>query len=144
LNGVLAVRPHATINCETNAKGQLFHANYANPGDYCRAAGHRIIDKEHRGIRIFLRLGPLSQEDAEHPIDAEEARVESDLLQKANARPRFADAAARYLEESRDHRTVDVTKWHIRLLIPHIGTLELNRIHDRRSRASSPIDVRQA
>ena len=44
---------------------------------------------------------------------------------------RFADGATRYLEESRDKRTVDVTAWHIRLLTPYIGTLELNRIHDR-------------
>ena len=31
--------------------------------------GNFTIDKEHRGMRIFLRLGPLSQEDAEHRLD---------------------------------------------------------------------------
>ena len=44
---------------------------------------------------------------------------------------RFAEGAARYLEESRDKRTVDITAWHVRLLTPYIGILELNRIHDR-------------
>lgn len=57
-------------------------------------------------------------------------RVEDELQRKA-ARPRFADAAARYLEESRDLRSVDVTSWHFRLLSPYIGTLELKRVHDR-------------
>jgi integrase len=57
--------------------------------------------------------------------------VESELQRKANGRPRFADAANRYLEKSRDKRAVDVTTWHVRLLTPYIGTLELNRIHDR-------------
>src|SRR6266513_586572 len=112
-------------------KGSSFMPTTRTPGITVDVAGDRIIDKEHRGIRIYVRLGPLSHDDAEHRLDAEIARMESHLLRKANARPRFADAAARYLEESRAHRTVDVTKWHIRLLTPYIGTLELNRIHDR-------------
>src|SRR5207237_408554 len=43
----------------------------------------------------------------------------------------FADAAARYFEESQHLRSADVTAWHIRLLTPYIGALELNRIHDQ-------------
>ena len=101
------------------------------PGITVDAAGHRIIDKEHRGVRIYVRLGAVSQEDAEHRLEAEVARVESELQRKANARPRFSDAAKRYLEESRDKRAVDVTTWHVRLLTPYIGTLEVNRIHNQ-------------
>jgi hypothetical protein len=33
-----------------------FHANYPNPGITTDAAGHRIIGKEHPGVRIFLQL----------------------------------------------------------------------------------------
>jgi hypothetical protein len=73
------------------------------------AAGQRIIDKEHRGVRIFLRLGPLSQEDAEHRLDAEIIRVELALEHKASSHPRFADCAARYLAESQQKRSVDLT-----------------------------------
>jgi hypothetical protein len=54
------------------------------------AAGCRVIDKEHRGVRICLRLGPLSQEDedAEYRLDAEIIRVESQLeLRWQRARP---------------------------------------------------------
>jgi hypothetical protein len=43
---------------------------------------------------------------------------------------RFVDGAARYLKESENKRSVDVSAWHVRLLIPYIGTFELNRIHD--------------
>jgi integrase len=100
------------------------------PGITVNAAGHRIIDKEHRGVRIYARLGSVSEEDARQRLAAEMERVEVELQRRA-ARPRFADAAARYLQESRDLRSVDVTAWHVRLLTPYIGTLELNRIHDR-------------
>ena len=101
------------------------------PGITVDAAGHRIIDKEHLGIRIYVRLGLVSEEEARRRLTAELQRIELELQQKANARPRFTDAAARYLEESRDKRTVDVATWHVRLLTPFIGTLELKRIHDR-------------
>ena len=63
------------------------------PGIMVDAAGCRVIDKEHRGVRICLRLGPLSQEDAEYRLAAEITRVESQLEHKANSHPRFADCA---------------------------------------------------
>lgn len=101
------------------------------PGITMDAAGHRIVDKEHRGVRIFLRLGPGSQEYAEHRLDAEVSRIESELDQKANSHLRFSDCAARYLAECQQKRSVDVLAWHIRLLLPYLGSLEANRIHDR-------------
>ncbi len=93
--------------------------------------GNLTIDKEHRGVRICFRLGPLSQEDAEHRLDAEIARVESELEHKAASQPRFADCAARYLAESQHKRSVSLVAWHIRLLYPYLGNLEVNRVHDR-------------
>ena len=93
--------------------------------------GNFTIDKEHRGVRIYLRLGPLSQEDAEHRLDAEITRVESELEQKAASHPRFADCAARYLAESQHKRSVSLVAWHIRLLYPYLGNLEVNRVHNR-------------
>jgi len=82
------------------------------PGITINGAGHPIIDKEHRGVRIYVRLGPVSEEEAQRRLTAELQRIELELQQKANARPRFVDAAARNLEESRDKRTVDVATWH--------------------------------
>src|SRR6202158_4062528 len=93
--------------------------------------GYFTIDKEHRGVRIYLRLGPLSQKDAEHRLDAEITRVGSELEHKAASRPRFANCAARYLTESQHKRSVSLVAWHIRLLLPYLGNLEVNRVHDR-------------
>jgi hypothetical protein len=93
--------------------------------------GNLIIDKEHRGVRIYLRLGPLSQEDAEFRLDAEITRVESGSDHKAASHPRFADCAARYLAESQHKRGVSLVAWHIRLLYPYLANLEVNHVHDR-------------
>jgi len=57
--------------------------------------GHRTINKEYRGERIFLRLGSLAQEDAEHRLLVEiehleleiERRVCGTRLQRAYAPP---------------------------------------------------------
>jgi len=100
------------------------------PGITVSAAGHRTIDKEHRGVRIYIRLGGVTERDAQQRLATEMERIEAEQRRKA-ARLRFVDAAARYLEESRDLRSVDVTAWHVRLLTRCIGTFELNRIHDR-------------
>jgi len=100
------------------------------PGITINAASERIIDKEHRSVRIYVRLGPVGEEEAEQRLAAEIGRVEQELQRKAG-RPRFADAATRDLEESHDLRSADVTAWHVRLLSRYIGTLELHRIHDR-------------
>ena len=37
----------------------------------------------------------------------------------------------RRLSESRHKRSVDLLAWHIRLLLPYLGDLEANRVHDR-------------
>jgi hypothetical protein len=105
-------------------------ARSRTPGIRIDRDGRRIIDKEHRGLGIYLRLGPISQEHAEQRLADEIARVNSDLQRNANPRPRFADCAARYLAESRNKRSVDATAWHVRLLISYIGTLEVHQIHD--------------
>src|ERR1700730_17593433 len=93
--------------------------------------GNFTIDKEHHGVRICVRLGPLGQRDAEQRLETEIARVEFELERKAASRPRFADCAARYLAQSQHKRSVSVVAWHIRLLYPYLGNLEVNRVHDR-------------
>jgi hypothetical protein len=92
--------------------------------------GRRIINKEHRGVAIYLRLGPISQEDAEQQLRSEVDRIDAELRYNANHRHRFVDCAERYLAESKHRRSVDVAAWHIRLLTPYIGMLEIHQIHD--------------
>src|SRR3984893_7770587 len=83
--------------------------------------GRRIIDKEHRGVGIYLRLGPISQEDAEQQLANEVARIDAELRNNTNHRHRFVDCAERYPAESKHRRSVDVAAWHVRLLTPYIG-----------------------
>ena len=74
--------------------------------------GRRIIDKEHRGVGIYLRLGPISQEDAEQQLANEVARIDAELRHNTNHRHRFVDCAERYLAESK----------HRHLLMSQLGT----------------------
>ena len=105
-------------------------ARTRTPGIRIDRNGRRVIDKEHYGVEIYVRLGPIRQERAEQRLADEIARVNVDLARKANPRPRFADCAARYLAESRNKRSVDVTAWHVRLLTSYVGTVDIHRIHD--------------
>jgi integrase len=100
------------------------------PGIRLDRNGGLIIDKEHRRIPIYFRLGRTNQEEAEQRLSAEIHRVDALLQGNANRRPTFADCAARYLAESKDKRSVDATAWHIRLLIPYLGRRDIHQIHD--------------
>jgi integrase len=101
------------------------------PGIRIDCAGRRIIDKEHRGVGIYVRLGPISQEYVEQRLADEIAKVDAELEQRKACRtPRFLDCAARYLDESKNKRSVAATAWHVRLLIPYIGNLDIHRVHD--------------
>ena len=103
------------------------HSNARHPG---RSERGLIIDKEHLGIPIYVRLGVISQEQAEQWLAAEIDRVDALLERNANRCPTFADCAARYLTDSKNKRSVDATAWHIRLLIPYVGSLDIHRVHD--------------
>ena len=105
-------------------------ARTRTPGIRVDRNGGLIVDKEHRGIPIYIRLGLLSQEQAEQRLIEEIDRVNALLQCNANRRPTFADCAARYLTDSKNKRSVDATAWHIRLLIPYVGTLDIRRVHD--------------
>lgn len=79
---------------------------------------------------IYARLGLTSQEYAEQRLAEEIEQVDALLEQKANRRRTFSDCAARYLSNSKDKRSVDAIAWHIRLLIPYVGRLDIHRIHE--------------
>lgn len=93
-------------------------------------AGRRALNKEHRGIRIFVRLGELGQEAAEERLKDEIQRIDIELERLAHARPLFSDCATRYLFQSRKKRSFEDLAWHVRLLIRHLGHLEPHKIHD--------------
>ena len=68
-------------------------ATTRTPGITILADGNRFIDKRYLGIRIGLRIGAVSQEQAEERLRTEMARVECDVGRKAHARPTFTDCA---------------------------------------------------
>ena len=92
--------------------------------------GTRTINKVHKGERIFLRLGNVSQLEAEERL-AEEIRQRGESRKRQQcARTLFADCAARYLTESQNKRSAEVLAWHVLLLLPFIGSMEIGHIHD--------------
>lgn len=92
--------------------------------------GTRTLNKVHKGERIFLRLGKVSQEEAEQRLADEIRTRSSKQLRRASARYVFADGAARYLIESKEKRSAEVLAWHIQLLLPFVGLMDIGHIHD--------------
>ena len=96
-------------------------ATTRTPGITVLADGRRFIDKRYLGVRIGLRVGAVTQEQAEERLHIEIARVRCDLARKAHARSTFTDCAARYFAQSHSKRSIDVIKWHVTLLQSYIG-----------------------
>ena len=106
-------------------------ATTRTPGITVLADGRRFIDKRYLGVRIGLRVGAVTQEQAEERLQIEIARAQCELARKAHARPTFTDCAARYVSQSRGKRSIDVIKWHVTLLQSYIGDLEPQQIHEQ-------------
>ncbi len=73
-------------------------ATTRTPGITVLADGRRFIDKRYLGIRIGLRVGAVTQEQAEERLQIEIARVQCDLARQADQydeQQRLAGSAAR-------------------------------------------------
>ena len=68
-----------------------FMATTRTPGITVLADGRLFIDKRYLGVRIGLRVGAITQEQAEERLETEMARVQCDLARKAHARPTFTE-----------------------------------------------------
>lgn len=71
-------------------------ARTETPGIIIDGDGRRIIDKERRGKRIHVRLGQVSEDEAQRRL-AEELKRVDEQLQRTHARPRFANTRGRAL-----------------------------------------------
>jgi integrase len=91
--------------------------------------GSRIVNKQYRGRRIFVRLGAVSQDEAEAWLRQEQSRIDVELEQ--GSRRLFCDAAKKYLLEvqRRGVRTADLIGYHVNLILPYIGEKPLEAIH---------------
>lgn len=92
----------------------------------------RIIDKQHKGERIFQRLKDVSQDEAETWLRNKQTEIEGEKRQqlRRGAERLFADGAAKYLIEckKRGVRTLDLIAHHVNLLLPYIGTLPMSDV----------------
>ena len=100
------------------------------PGITIAYNGNYFIDKRHHGVRIYLRLRRTTLEYAEARLHSEAARVKTELERRAHARPLFRDCATRYLAQQSDRRSQLTLQIHVRLLLPHIGDLQPQQVHD--------------
>ena len=62
-------------------------ATTRTPGITILSDGSRFIDKRYLGVRIGVRIGAVTQEQAEERLQTEMARVQCDVVRKAHARP---------------------------------------------------------
>ena len=113
---------------------------------YVDAAGNRTVDKRFKGERIFARLGQVSQRTAESWLAKQIDEIRQAKLFGKDPRRTFREAAVRHLAEERERLTekfglddegeprakaqkqLDDTAWHIRLVDPFIGELQLEEI----------------
>jgi integrase len=100
------------------------------PGITLSADGRFFIDKRYRGIRIGMRVGPVTQDQAEQRLQTEMQHIDFELALRAHRRPTFADCARRYLAQSKDMRSLEAIRIHVELLVEHIGHLEPHQVHD--------------
>jgi integrase len=100
------------------------------PGITLGRDGRFFIDKRYRGVRIGMRVGPVTQEHAEQRLKTEMQQIDVERSRQARWRPTFADCAQRYLAQSRDMRSVEAMRIHVQLLVEHIGHLEPHQVHD--------------
>jgi integrase len=114
-----------------NSSKEELMAKTRTPGITVHADGTRFIDKRHFGVRVGLRVGVITQEQAEERLRTEMARVECDVARKAHARPTFTDCAARYIEQSRGKRSFNTIRWHVALVQSYIRELEPKQVHDQ-------------
>ena len=102
------------------------------PGILCDRSGERTVNKQYKGERLFVRLGKVSQDDAETWLRARQAEVDArreDQLREGSEQL-FAAAAQKYLIEckQREVRTLDLIAGHVTILLPYIGSLPLRDV----------------
>jgi integrase len=94
------------------------------------AGRNRIINKVHQGVRIYARLGRVTLAAAEDHLRKRIAEVEEEAKRESAARRTFGKACVRYLNEKGAKRSIDTDAYHIGLIEPWLGALELVAIHN--------------
>jgi len=99
-------------------------------GIVTEAGGNRIINKVYQGVRIYARLGRVTLAAAEDHLRRRIAEIEEEEKRESAARRTFGKACVRYLTEKAAKRSIDTDAYHIGLIEPWLGKLELVAIHN--------------
>jgi len=94
------------------------------------SAGNKTIDKVCLKERVFARLGPVSQQQAEEYLAARIEAIRRRNLYGERPQKTFREAAIRYLRENWTNASIDDDAWHVDLIDPWIGKASLQQIHD--------------
>ena len=94
------------------------------------SAGNKTIDKICLKERVFARLGPVTQQQAEEYLAARIEEIRRRKLYGERAQKTFREAAIRYLRENGLNASIDDDAWHVDLIDPWIGELSLQKVHD--------------
>jgi integrase len=96
------------------------------------ARGNRIICKTVDGVQIYARLGAVTQEHAEAELARLVKATKEEIERGRRTRRTFGQACVRYLSDpaAQSKRSIDTDAYHIALLEPHLGEVELSQIHD--------------
>ena len=94
------------------------------------SAGNKTIDKICLKERVFARLGPVSQQQAEEYLAARIEAIRRRKLYGERPQKTFREAAIRYLRENGANASIDDDAWHVDLVDPWIGDLPLQQVHD--------------
>jgi hypothetical protein len=89
-------------------------AKTRTPGITVLADSRLFIDKRYLGVRVAMRVGAITQEQAEERLRVEMARIEYERERKANAPHlrRLRRALRRAIAEQAQHRC---DQWHVQL-----------------------------
>lgn len=99
-------------------------------GIFVESDGSRTINKVHKGERIYIRLGKVSQDEAEQRLKDEINSRSTVGGRRPDHSPLFAVCAAEYLKEVKGKDSAEVIAWHVRLLLPFVGTMQIVQVHD--------------
>jgi integrase len=94
------------------------------------SAGNKTIDKICFKERVFVRLGPVSQQQAEEYLAGRIQAIRRRKLYAERPQKTFREAAIRYLRENGTNASIDDDAWHVDLVDPWIGELSLQQVHD--------------
>lgn len=83
-------------------------------------------------MQLYARLGAVTQEHAEAELARLVKATKEEIERGRRTRRTFGQACIRYLSDPavQSKRTVDTDPYHIALLEPHLGDVELSQIHD--------------